>query len=187
MAQILRMRTAWTGVQGTPLLSTHYFERVDSGSAASAADAVAALWTGMESCIDNALDWTVEPFVGVIDSATGTLVGVDSIAGGNSGSGASSSETLPFASQGLLTLATGAVVSGRILKGRTFIPGPCEGNNDHGVPDSTYLSTLSAAANDMLTSPDATLLVWSRAHGVAHEVVTYDPWNQWAVLRSRRD
>lgn len=187
MAQILRMRTAWTGVQGTPLLSTHYFTRVDSSSAASAADAVAALWSGMEDYIDNALSWSVEPFVGVIDSATGALVGVDNTAGGNAGDGASSSETLPFASQGLLTLATGAVVNGRILKGRTFIPGPCEGNNDHGVPDATYKSALSAAATAMLTTPDAELLVWSRAHGVAHPVTTFDPWDQWAVLRSRRD
>lgn len=187
MASILRIRTTWTGAQGVPYLSTHYFTRVDSGSAAFAADAVAALWTGMEDYISNTLDWTVEGFAAVINDATGDLVGVDAVGGGNSGSGTQGSTTLPYATQGLLGLTTSNVVSGRILRGRCFIPGPTEEHSSEGVPTSGYISALSAAAGDMLASPDAELLIWSRAHGTSHPVTSYNPWAQWAVLRSRRD
>jgi len=187
MASILRVRTAWSGYQGVPYLSTHYFSRIDGGSAAFAADAVHALWVGAKDVISSSLSWTIEPEVAVIDSATGTLTGVDNIGGGNSGTGDASGEILPFATQGLLRLGTTTVVEGRILKGHTFIPGATEAHSNLGVPTSGYRGVIDAAFADMLAVDDSFLLVWSRTHGQIGPVLSGSCWNQWAVLRSRRD
>jgi len=187
VASILRVRTAWSGAQGVPYLSTHYFTRVDAGSASAAADAVAALWTGCAEVISNTLDWSVEPEVAVIDSVTGSLTGVDNVGGGNSGSGTSESQILPFTTQGLLRLGTTSVVSGRILKGHTFIPGPTEASSEGGVPDSAYKTVVAGAYDDLAAVPDAELIVWSRTHGATGVVASGSCWEQWAALRSRRD
>lgn len=187
MASILRVRTTWTGLGGAPYLSTHYFTRVDGTSASAAADAVAALWEGAADVIVNTADWNIEGDVAVINDATGALTGIDSIGGGNSGSGASDSQVLSLATQGLLRLTTGDVVGGRILKGHTFIPGPTEASNEGGAPDSAYMTVINNAMADMLASPDAELLVWSRKNGTSSPVVGGSAWSKWAVLRSRRD
>ncbi len=187
MASILRLRTTWTGYQGVPYLSTHYFARTDGDSAAFAADAVAALWTGAKDVISSSLSWNVEGEVAVIDSVTGTLTGVDNVAGGNSGVGDASGEILPFATQGLLRLSTADVVAGRILRGHTFIPGATEAHSNLGKPTSGYQSVVNAAFTDMFESPSTALLVWSRTHGAIGPVLSGSTWAQWAVLRSRRD
>jgi len=187
VTSILRIRTAWTGVQGAPYLSTHYFTRVDSSSAASAADAVAALWDGLADTMQEAVDWTVEGFAAVIDDTTGALTGLDPISGGNSGSGTASASLNPLVSQGLLRLQTSAVVSGRILRGRTFLPGSVESYNATGAPEAGYISAVNAAFDDLMAVPDAELRIYSRAHNTSAVVVSGSCWDQWAALRSRRD
>lgn len=187
MASILRVRTTWSGYQGVPYLSTHYFARTDGDSAAFAADAVAALWVGAKDVISSSLSWNVEPEVAVLDSTTGTLTGVDNVAGGRSGTGDASGEILPFSTQGLLRLSTADVVSGRILRGHTFIPGGTEAHNNLGVPTPGYRTVINAAFTDMFESPSTALIVWSRTHGAIGPVLSGSCWDQWAVLRSRRD
>lgn len=187
MASILRVRTTWTGYQGVPYLSTHYFTRTDGDSAGYAADAVQALWTGCVDVISSSLSWNVEPEVAVLDSTTGALTGVDNIGGGESGTGTASGEILPFSTQGLIRWQTGDVVSGRILRGHTFIPGATEVSSNLGVPTSAYKTVVDAAVTDMLSSPSQFLIIWSRTHGAIGPVLSGSAWDQWAVLRSRRD
>lgn len=187
MASILRVRTTWSGYQGVPYLSTHYFTRTDGDSASFAADAVQALWEGCQEVISSSLSWNVEPEVAVLDSATGTLTGVDNIAGGEGGTGTASGEILPFATQGLIRWATGDVVSGRILRGHTFVPGATEAHSNLGVPTPGYQTVVNAAVSDMMTSPSQFLIIWSRTHGAIGPVLSGSTWGQWAVLRSRRD
>lgn len=187
MTDILRIRTSWTGLQGAPYLSTHYFTRVDADSAGYAADAVDAFFTAMAGQIDNNLTWNVEGFVAVIDDSTGALVGIDNLSGGVSGAGTDSGQSAPFATQGLMRLYTGTVVGGRALRGRFFIPGVTENNSNEGVPSGDYLSAAASGMTALLTSPDAELRVWSRVHLTSAVVTSGDLWRQWAVLRSRRD
>lgn len=184
---IIRVRTTFTGVPGAPYLSTTFWTRVDSGSAPAAASAVGAFWTAMNGNLHQDVEWNVEPFADVIDEVTGNLTGQDPIGGGESGSGTDTGELMPTQTQGLLRLATSDVVAGRVLRGRLFIPAPTEGANDQGKPVSSYLSALSSAYTALTSDPDAELLIWSRTHGTAKAVTGGQPWNQWAVLRSRRD
>ena len=100
MASILRVRTTWTGYQGVPYLSTHYFTRTDADSAGYAADAVQALWVGCEAIISNQLSWNVEPEVAVLESTTGALTGVDNIGDGLLGTGTNGNQVNPFSTQG---------------------------------------------------------------------------------------
>lgn len=187
VSNILRLRTTITGSTGAPYLSTTYWTRTDSSSAGLAADAVAAFWESIASEMSSDLSWNVEGFCDVIDDATGTLVGIDTIGGGNSGDGGDTGEPLPFATQGLLQLRTGVVVGGRALRGRLFIPGATEGKSTDGVPSSDYRSEISSAYSAMMAVSGAEMLIWSRKNGTSSPVTGGSPWNQWAVLRSRRD
>lgn len=187
MTSILRVKTSWTGVSGAPFLSTHYFTRTDGDSAAYAADAVAAFWTGLAGQIDNDLDWNIEGDVAVINDATGQLTGVDTISGGNSGGGTDSGQACPPATQGLMRILTSTVVAGRVLRGRFFIPGVTENNSNEGVPSGDYLSAAASAFTAMMDSPSSELRVYSPTHNTSAPVTAGSLWNQWAVLRSRRD
>jgi len=133
------------------------------------------------------LSWSIEGFAGVIDDTDGSLVGVDTIAGGNSGTGESADDPAPYATQGLMQLFTGTVAGGRLLKGRTYIPGVTEASNTDGRPKDTYLTDIVAAYNALAAVTDAELLVWSRKNGLSAPVTGAAAWTQWAVLRSRRD
>jgi len=133
------------------------------------------------------LSYEVESFVDVIDDATGTLTGVVSTGGGDTGSGGASVSNLPFATQGLIQLSTGIVVAGRILKGRIFVPGVQSSDSNGGVPATAYVSALTAGYNALQTALPNTLRVWSRTHGTSALVTAGAGWGTFAVLRSRRD
>lgn len=187
MASITRIRTTFTGSQGAPYVSTQYFAGSDSSAASLAASAVGAFWAALEPVMHNELDWNVEPFAEVINDATGALVGVNPIGGGESGTGEVSGTPLPFATQGLLRLVTSTVVNGRVLRGRIFIPGTTEFVGGNGVPEASYVTALNDAFDALDTAAAGALLVWSRTHGTSAVVTGGQAWNQWAILRSRRD
>lgn len=183
---MLRVRTNFTGLTGAPYLTTHYFGGTNESDATSAVVAVAAFYEACKVRINSNLTWAVSGEVASIDEVTGDLVDVFSV-GDSLNTGTDSNDGLPFTSQGLIRWGTSNIVSGRRLRGRTFMPGPTEGYNTAGRPTATYGSTVGPAAAALIADADTTLLVWSKTHGVAHEVTGYSVWNQWAELRSRRD
>jgi hypothetical protein len=187
MTSILRMRTTLTGVTGSPYVSTQYFTGSTNADAANAASAVGAFFNSIKTRWPNALAYNVEPFVDVINDATGALTAVVNIGGGVSGVGSSGQVALPWATQGLLRFNTGTVVGGRLLRGRMFVPGPTEADSDVGVPLAAYITALNTAYTALTTALPNTLRVWSRTHGTSALVTGASPWSQWAVMRSRRD
>lgn len=179
---LYRVRTTWSGLQGSPWLSTHYFQSAFSG-AVEAAEAVGEFWELLDPNISiNAL-WQVEGDIATIDQVTGEIQDLTQVTP-ISGQGASSSELQPAATQGLIRWRTGVYAGGREIRGRTFIPGACE-NLGTSVPSSTYIANANVAAAHLVDEPG--FCVWSKTHGLAPSVDVGVCWNQYAVLRSRRD
>jgi len=186
---MLRITTEFSGtLQGTPYFNQLYFGGDTSGEADAASAAVAAWWVAMEDAFSLLLTWTINTEAEFVDEVTGQITGIETVPGGT-GIGDATGDALSPASQGLVRWRTGVFVAGKEIRGRTFIPGPTEDVNQLGHPSAGYLPLVNTAAADLITaaSGGGGLVVWSRTHGQAAAVATGSVWNQWAVLRSRRD
>lgn len=188
---MFRVRTVFTGVQGTPWLSTMYFDE-SAGTAQNAATAVGAFWAEVDGQLSNLVNWQTEADVSLIDTDTGVLQGVISTSPVN-GSGSLSTEALGWVTQGLIRWRTGSIINGRSLRGRTFIPGLTSTGLDDGQMSAIQQGVLNTAASNLISSINATLQIWHRPNpvgsstGDAGDVLTGTTWPSYAELRTRRD
>lgn len=183
---MLRTRTVFEGPSGTPWLSTMYWFGDTQAEADAAIADLGVFWSAVDAGMSSTVTWRTEAEVFVINVGTGAVEEVLSTTPAT-GSGASAGDLLPRQSQMLVRWFTTTVVAGRRLRGRTFVPGITEAFNGAGVPTSAFITTVQTAANALLASATSSLLVWSRAHGVAAGAASANVWSQWANLRSRRD
>lgn len=201
MVEIARVRTVFTGVAGSPYYSNLYWDGAEDITGAQAAvDLVDEFWSLLASVMNIGLIGQIEAEVPIIEDTTGQIVGVNTTTGGvvdptNAG------EPLPWATQGLIRLATEGFVDGRRVRGRINIPGLGEGSSDAGVPNAAIIASMQAAGEILADSSSPVLCIWCRPRaanaeatppvaaraGSSHNVSTVSVWNQWAQLRSRRD
>lgn len=180
-----RVRVEFSGMQGAPWLATHVFQE-GAGSAAQAVAAVGTFWGAVDATMDNEVNWTTLTDVESFDAATGNVTAVTSVTA-VTGSGALALEALPLASQGLVRWRTGVYVSGREIRGRTFIPGLADSANDNGNLAASVATTIGNAANALIADANSQLEIWSRVNGATADVTSASVWSSFAVLRSRRD
>ena len=83
-------------------------------------------------------------------------------------------------------LNTAAIISGRRLSGRLFIPAVTEAGNDDGTPNTSIIEALQTAGNNLITATDSLWGVYSRRHHTTGGVSSVTPWHEWGVMRSRR-
>lgn len=87
--------------------------------------------------------------------------------------------------------ATGQIVAGRRLTGRTYIVPLTAGSFDtEGVLTSAAIATMQGAANTLISTMASTgtpLQVWSRTHAASHDVTSASVPQKGAILRGRRD
>lgn len=185
MVVMYRVKTEFTGLPGMPGLNQLYFSAA-TGTASAASDAAGDFWGAVDAQMSSLLQWNVLTDVEAVDSATGQIVGV-SQGTNRSGVGDLSGDFLPTATQGLVRLRTGVYVNGREVRGKIFIPGLTEGAATAGQMGSAVEATLQTAVNSLMSVANTELLVFSRANLRAEPVVSASVWNQFAVLRSRRD
>lgn len=188
MATIRRIRTVFTGVAGTPWYSNMYFTWVN-GTEQDALDAVAAFWGAVDARMTQNVSWGTEDDIAVIDDATGQITGIETGSGG-SGTGAQTSNALPFQTQGLLHLLTNSFLNGRQVRGRCFVPGMTETDNSvDGVMEAAGQTVLQTAADALITatSTPGPLRVYARSQATSVVVESITVPTKWAVLRSRRD
>lgn len=185
MTALWRVRTTITGVPGAPYLSTHYFD-TSSGTVNDAIASVAGFWTDCQALISTDASWEVDGAVTVIESTTGQPIG---IAAGTlqTGAGQSSADLLPMAAQALARWHTGVFTDGRELRGRTFIPALTEDTGETGGPNITTISAVNNAIANMIGGSSSIFVIYSRKHHTFSAAVNGSCWNQYAVLRSRRD
>ena len=179
-----RVTTVFSGVQGAPYYSNHYFP--GTTTPAEAVEAIDEFWDGCASLIVDNCSWTVQGEVVDIDVTSGQPVGFTTITGAN-GAGTSAGQMLPPSTQMLVRWTTDQVINGRLLRGRTFIPALTETVSDFGRPDSSAIADALAAASALLVDTDSDVGVWSRTHGAFALTTGVSVWEEFAVLRSRRD
>jgi len=185
---MLRVRTSITGQPGLPALSTMYFTAVaEDLTAANAANAaVGAFWSTVDNQMLNGTAWATHNEVAVLDAA-GNLTGTFGVAP-QFGAGAIFGNITPPATQGLVRWATNLFLGGRRLRGHTFVPAiPTSAVAGGGTPSVNLLLALDTAAANLIISPVVDFVIWSKKNGVTAPVTTGGGWDEFAVLRSRRD
>lgn len=183
---VYRVPVVWAG---SPVvgggLSNFYFNS-DGGTVAQAVTSVVDFLNSTEDQRSSALTWSCGADVDTLNVGTGTLEDTDSFTPAT-GTGTDGGQLLPPIAQGLLRVFTGTIVSGRLLRGRLFLPGATENHNNLGRPVAGYNSDYDAAAAAMIGDANSTWSVWSRTHGTLASVSNASVWSEWASLRSRRD
>lgn len=186
-----RIRTVFTGPQGTPWLSTAFFDE-GGGSAQQAANAVGAFWGACDALMGTAVLWSTESDVAIIDEFDGTLTAVGATTP-VTGAGALSTELAPIASQALMRWRTNGVNHGRSVRGRTFIPGLTVSSQDDGRVIAASQTVFNTAAAALIADTNSIFVIWHRPRdeaptvGAAFAVITGTCWPSFAVMRSRRD
>jgi hypothetical protein len=185
MSQIDRVRTIFTGMQGMPGVTTMYFDPAEGLNPQDLVDRVAEFWTSLLNSLADGLLIDVEPIVDSVNSATGQVTSSTGVTAPDTVVCNDSTDPLPPATQCLVQLRTGVYFTGRELRGRYFVPGICEDASDTGVPSSALISLVGGAAQSL--ADDADQIVYSPTKNQFADVSTTTVWNQFAVLRSRRD
>lgn len=180
-----RVRTVFTGVQGSPWLSTMMLDQL-AGSAAQAVTAVGTFWGAVDALMGNTVNWTTQADVELVNAATGQVTGITTTTPAT-GTGALAGELAPLVSQGLVRWRTGVYVAGREVRGRTFIPGLHINSVDDGSVLAASVTTVNTAAAALIADANSALEIWSRVLGVSHDVASGSMWSEFASLRSRRD
>lgn len=187
---IYRVRTQFTGLSGGPYLSTMYFAASPSPDvveAQAAATDVAAYWNAIDAELDLKLSWSTLGEVALIDEVTGNLTNSYGVVTA-SGAGAKSGDSIAPFTQALCRWSTATFIAGRRVQGRTFVPGMTEVNTTaNGAPAAVLTNLITTAGNALIASANSGLVVWSRKNGSIALVTACSAWNQYAVLRSRRD
>ncbi len=184
---LVRIRTVFTGLPGTPGYNVIYCDD-DGSNAAGYQDAMFNFWTDVAGQMASGLTVTMENPMTILDDSTGNVTGVVTGAGQTFTNGGSTPSLPPF-TNGLVRLHTGVYVANRELRGRIFIPYPRQDTETAGKPNSTFMSTVQEAAEDLLELDrfNGAMVVWSRTHLVSNYVSSVSTWDQYASLRSRRD
>lgn len=184
---MLLIRTDLTGLSGGPYLSTMHFAGSTLANAQDAADAVRTFWNAVRGEFSPAQTAQVQSDVTVLDDITGEPTGLHQVTAPAAVVGLAAGEALPYGVQELVRWRTGSYIAGREIRGRTFIPGMCEPQNDNGRPTAASVATITAAAAALIADPDCNLIVYSRKNQTGSQVQSGTCWNQFANLRSRRD
>lgn len=185
---MLRVRTVVTGITGTPWYYNHFYGGTTSGEASVALAATKAWVSSISSNQSTGLTSQVQGDVVQINPTTGDITDVFA---GASASYTSSNATarLPIVDQLLIRLRTGYYLNGREVRGRWFVPGLAASANTAGAVTASVITAVNGYNNTLMTSAAGAgdLVVYTRKNGVSVDVNSMPVWDQFAVMRSRRD
>lgn len=177
----------WTGPGAGGKLSVLYFD--DAVAVATQRTSISTMLTSISDRLDNAVAWTVRTVGRELANASGALTGEWTESTARTGTGTLAGQAIPDASQALMRWNTGAVVGGRFLKGRTFIPGIEVGQITDGNLSALCISDFNLACGTFAGDANG-FSIWNRpvngGGGQLHPVVSGTVWNELAVLRRRR-
>lgn len=182
-----RVRVVWTGVGGSPAY-TNFYTNNGLVTASNAQSAVIAWCNSIKTTITNAATMNIEGDVALIDSVTDSITGVTSV-GSSSVVGTVSTGRVPGAVQIVVRRLTGSYAGGRQIRGRLYIPYAGAGViAATGVVSPTTVTNVNAA----MTAYKGALIagadvVYSRVNKTGYAVTSDVVWNEFGVMRSRRD
>lgn len=186
---MLRVTTEWTGLPGGPYYTVFHSEGGTAPEAELIHGHVVDLWNAMANYRTSAMAGQVLTEVDSVSIESGEVIGTFPVTPVTLANGTSGARQ-PVVVQGLVQARTGVYVGGREIRGRTFLPGTLDGSDNDGAPSTAYQTGVAAIFNafDAAASADNVApVIYSPTHRQLANVSVYTVWNQWAVLRSRRD
>lgn len=178
----------WITASGAGKVSV--FMMAGGNTVASQRSALATFLGAVDAQCDNSTSWIIRNTGREMSDATGTLQGVWTDAPNYSGTGALTAEPVADATQALIRWQTGVIVNGRFLQGRTFIPGLGSATEISGNLSAAVRGVFDTAANALISAAVG-MGVWHRpvlgAGGVFEDANTASTWNEFAILRRRRN
>ena len=169
MTAILRVRYTVglsNGLLG--LFQTYWRPGTAGGVVADASDCLArvrAALVTMQPTYGAGTSFVPQAGVDVLEDTTGALIGGLTGAIGLSVSGTAVGDQMPVQTAYLVRHTTSLVVGRRRLRGRTFLPGPTESQNDpSGRPSTASILPVNNAFNALLTGGTTASfpVVWAR-------------------------
>jgi hypothetical protein len=187
MAALRRVDVTWTGLQGAPYFTQMFFSW-QAGAANSTVTALSAFFNGIRGFWITGLTATLDPAQTVVESSTGFPTGVETATTAGVFNGGGSGPAHPPATQGLLRLQTNMYNGARRLTGRMYLPGMITLSGSL-VPGSSFTTGVNNFAAGLITGTAGSGQwgVYSRTHKAFANVSSATCWDQWAVMRSRRD
>ena len=188
------IRSVFTGavVTGGGVSTLAFLDPVDDNEANLLLGYVRTFWDSIKDNLDEDVTVTVQPNPARYAAATGELQQIFGTSAHAPVTGIATGNAAPRASQALLRWRTSDIVNGRFVKGRTFIPGIASALiTDAGALSATAITDITLAADALVQTSGSVVAVWHRpvngAGGSEHIVTSVSVWDQFAVLRSRRD
>lgn len=177
----------WTAPSGGGKLSVFYFS--EGGSVVDQRSALATFLAAIEPYQTTNTTWRIRTEGRELDSNTGTLTGLWTHNVNHTGTGDSTTASVADTSQLLVRWITATIIDGRLVKGRTFIPGIQSQYINLGNVAAGVQTAVGTAANTFAGSTGAPV-IWHRpkngAGGSNAGVTGASVWSEFAVLRRRR-
>lgn len=180
------VRVTFTGGPSGDWLSTFRIDRLLGGTAQNSVDTVRDFWSALSGALWAGLQAHVSGTVEVVDPSSGAPTGIDNATTRNI-TFTNGADALPFQTQAVVYWNTGTWISGRQVRGRTFVPGWCESSNTPGGGmDPSVVTVLGTAAASITSALTCTPGVYSKTHHNMFPIVGSTIPQKWAVLRTRR-
>lgn len=161
MAILARLNVAWQNWPGAPGLTQLYFD--DTSSMQTNADAVRAFFEAVKALIPTLTTITVPGSGDRIDAADGSIQGSWSIATPPALVTATGAGAYAGNAGAVVHWTTSGIVAGRRVRGRSFlVPIVSTAFETNGSLTSAALTTLTTAANTLITATTPNFKVWSR-------------------------
>lgn len=177
-----RIRTNWSGIAGSPFVTTMMFD-ASVATPQEQADDVLAFWDGLQSHIQQDLSYTIDTVIDVVDPVTGNTTGVESVTS-TLNAGLSASDPLPLGTQAYGITNTGVWQGSRQMRGRVYVPGCTETDSVQGGIESTFVDAILNGITGL--SVGAGLCVYSPTYSVWHPIISTSRPTGWARLTTRK-
>ena len=189
MVDLYQIETNWTFENGQGGTSVMYAS-TGTADVAFIRASLATFFAACEPSLDSLTTWTIRTTGDVVDSASGVLVGDWAEGTSRTGAGNLSGQPLANATQILVQWRTGAIINGRRVRGRTFIPGVGALAADGGQLAAARQTEINVAADALVAALTPQFGVWHRpTSGSGGDLATITDgtaWTEFAVQRRRR-
>lgn len=189
MVDLNEVLVEWSFVNSSGGVSVMYF---DSATATVEAQriALAGFLAGLGDALGPATSGRIQQSGRVVSAETGTLVGFWDDPQARNFNGSGDQPTLSNATQLVVQWLTPDVVSGRRIRGRTFLPGVSSQTISDGEVRSAFVDQITTGANNFVSS-GVGFGIWHRPNGGApgshHLATSASLWSEFGVQTGRRD
>lgn len=180
--------TEWTGLGSSPKLSIMYFLPGSASVQSQRAD-LGNLWDDLLPLMSNETSYVIQNTGRELNVGSGILESLWADSAVHDGVGGSAVESVPDATQALIRWRTTGIIQGRLLQGRTFLPGFSANTIVAGNLSTGAQATINAALQAFIAA-NSGFAIWHRPKngvgGSAVAVSAGSAWSEFAVQRKRR-